>query len=41
MEKIESVIEDKIFSLTDRKKIFTSKDAFTNTYCIFGWSDVH
>lgn len=39
IEKIESVIEDKIFSLIDRKKIFTSKDTFANTYCIFGWND--
>lgn len=39
IEKIESVIEDKIASLSGRKKIFTSRDEFAKTYCIFGWNN--
>lgn len=39
IEKIESVIEDKILSLAGRREIFAAKDVFPNTYCIFGWND--
>ncbi|MFZ1076459.1 MAG: Vms1/Ankzf1 family peptidyl-tRNA hydrolase [Nitrosotalea sp.] len=37
IEKIESVIEDKIRSLIG-KEVFAASDATASTYCIFGWN---
>jgi peptide chain release factor subunit 1 len=39
IEKIESVIEDKILLFTGRKRIFAANNVFPCTYCIFGWND--